>query len=557
MKNLIHIKSIVLWGLVLLLSFPIHIYGETTPPPVLDGPDVAQSNNSPAGSFESAMKIITLPQQDLDQDTGQAAAEEPMASDPTSSAASWIDQPITSRESLNMFAGNSHILRLKPHIQRISISNPAVADVVILKANEILINARNRGSANLIMWDTEDKVLVYDLTITSDPTLLEAALKSIDSKGDVQVFPTEKGFVVKGNVDTVEAQNKIQSATKAFASESVSVVTVNKAKQILLEIRFIEVDQSTGNEFGIDGHYIAEKVGFTFLGGSTGAQLAADAIESGLLKVSGSNFEFPAIDVTDAQPQGSFSFTNSTSRLNTVIKALEEKNMLKVIAKPNLLVRDGEDASFLVGGEFPVPVVTQNTQSIEYKEFGTRLSYQPLILDDNTVRLRVQTEVSQLDFANGVRLNNFLVPALASRRAVTVAELKSGHSLVIGGLIQQKKTETESGVPVLRNIPLLGRLFENTKNSFSNVELIVLITPHIIDPRVEAMDLKKMSPQEPIRKAVALEPNLFFDERGSAIQEVLTQYERNQTAAEAEKAIENPEVKNQNEDEEITNEDGG
>lgn len=438
----------------------------------------------------------------------------------------WVSEIITGQENISIIAGNSRVVRFDRYISRIAVSDPEVADVLILDTHELLINAKKRGAVNLIAWDAEGNIFIYNLTISADPTPLKNALQSIQQDGTTEVFPTDKGFVVKGNVQTVEAQNQIASTAKAFADDSISLVTVEQAKQILLEIRFIEVDRNTGFTFGIDGEYIGEKVGFTFLGGGTGAALAADGVTTGLAHVAKSSNNFPALDTTNAKTLATGGFTDSSHNVQTFLKALEEKNILKIIARPNLLVRDGEKASFLVGGEFPVPIVTQNTVNVTFKEFGTRLIYHPEILKDDRVRLSVETEVSQLDFANGVTVSNFLIPALVSRRAVTVVELKNDYSLVIGGLIQQRILSNESGTPYLRRIPLLGKLFESTKKDVSDIELLVVITPHVIDPKKEMFKLNQLRIDDPRHTALAPENPPFEDDRALALETVNHRFEK-------------------------------
>lgn len=476
-------------------------------------------------SAYSAEVISPLQQRNVsDPPLSNKQTPEKTQSDTRGTEDGWLIDPQVRHGKLHVPAGNSHVMRFNRAIRRVAVSDPKVADLVMVDDYEILINTKKKGTANLIIWDEQDGILIYNLTATGDPEPLKNALKSISPGNEIEVFPTQEGFVVKGEVDTVNQQNQIANTAKAFAQDSLSVVSVNKAKQILLEIRFVEVDRSTGFELGIDGHYIGEKVGFTFLGGGTGAALAGDGVTSGLVNVAKSTFGFPALGHSKSQTLFTGGFTDDSRRVNTFLKALEKKNKIKVIARPNLLVRDSEEASFLVGGEFPVPTVTQNTIDVQYRTFGTRLIYRPEIIDENRIRLKVDTEVSQLDFANGVTVNNFLIPALSSRRTTTVVELNSGHSLVIGGLLQQRRVETESGTPILRKIPLLGRLFESTKNEYADVELLVVINPRIIDQEKDTVQLDEVPSNEPLPTALAMETPPFEDKRALAIEKALAQH---------------------------------
>lgn len=433
----------------------------------------------------------------------------------------WLIKPVVRDEKLTMVTGNSHVIRFGRLVKRIAVSDPAIADVVILGTHEILINTKKRGAANLIVWDVTNEIFNYHLTVTGDSSGLETALNSISGDAQLEVFATKNGFVVKGEVDTVQEQRKIEQAARAFSEESVSLVSLDNAKQILLEIRFLELNRGDDFNFGIDGHYIGEHVGMAFLGGATGASLAGDFVSTSQLSVPSSPFSFGALDGSSVSSLLSGGFKDQNHNINYFVKALESQTNAKIIARPNLLVRDGEEASFLVGGEFPVPVITDNTQNIQYREFGTRLTYQPEILDDDIIRLTVDTEVSQLDFANGVTLNNFLVPALTSRRTSTIVELETGYSLVVGGLMQTTKSDVESGTPILRHIPLLGKLFQSTQTTYSETELIVIITPRLIDNEHDRFVANQLSENDPRRLAMQHDMPPFKSERDAAIYSVI------------------------------------
>lgn len=470
MKSIKYSYSISTLILLALIFQPV-VFAETAV--------IASLPSTDGQEFKSEDSLSALDEDPLDWEFEKK--EEVAKKKEEKKKAEWVAQPIKNEKEIRIVQGNSQVLRFSGTLKRIAASDPDIADVVVIGASEILITTRKKGTTNLIVWDTDDNLFNYQLIVMGDPSTLKAAIDGISTKENLEVFPTQKGFVVKGNVSTVEEQSKIEAAAKAFSDESVSLVSVQDAKQILLEIRFIEITGSDDFNFGIDGHYIGEKAGFAFLGGATGATLAGDGVADGALNVLRSGFTFPALDGSGASPLISGGFQDQGNRVNYFIKALEARTDARIIARPNLLVRDGEEASFLVGGEFPVPVITDNSQNIQYKEFGTQLTYRPEILADGLIRLTVDTEVSQLDFANGVTLNNFLVPAVSARRTSTKVELSNGNSLVIGGLIQQRKSEVESGTPVLRRIPVLGKLFQSTTTDYSNTELIVLVTPKIVD----------------------------------------------------------------------------
>jgi Flp pilus assembly secretin CpaC len=251
--------------------------------------------------------------------------------------AEWVMQPISNEKEIRIVQGNSQVLRFSGTLKRIAASDPDIADVVVIGASEILITTRKKGTTNLIVWDTDDSLYNYHLIVMGDPSTLKAAIDGISTKEDLEVFPTQKGFVVKGNVSTVEEQGKIEAAAKAFSDESVSLVSVQDAKQILLEIRFIEISGSDDFNFGIDGHYIGEKAVLLSLGGATGASLAGDGVVDGALNVARSNFSFPALDGSSASPLIAGGAQDQANRVNYFIKALEARTNARILQDPIFL----------------------------------------------------------------------------------------------------------------------------------------------------------------------------------------------------------------------------
>jgi len=366
----------------------------------------------------------------------------------------------------------------------------------------------------------------------NDPTILKSALDKIAPQNKVEVFSTEKGYVVRGNVDTVEIQKQIAEASKAFSTDSVSIVTVNEAKQILLEIRVIEIDRSKSLDFGIDGQYLAEKFGLTFMSGGLGPMTALISDPEGQVVRPWRSENRMTLGAPQAgmKTNATFDYHSKNTNLGTAIRAMEGEHLVKVLARPNILVRDGAKAHFLVGGEFPIPTVTANTTDVTYKEFGTKLTYTPSILNSGMIRFEIQTEVSELDPANGIQANGFNIPAITSRKAETTVEIENNSTLMIGGMIQDRITKLNSGTPYLRKIPLLGKLFSGIENKHDNIELVIFITPHVVDPKKEGFDLRKLKTDDPrfIMNELANPP--VEDIKGAAMEEYLTKFENERKA---------------------------
>ncbi|MGQ9853633.1 MAG: type II and III secretion system protein family protein [Candidatus Oleimicrobiaceae bacterium] len=286
---------------------------------------------------------------------------------------------------------------------------------------------------------------------------------------------TPKHLMVVGKKDGMT--NVVVWTSETFYQQyTVQVGRRQSAEQVMLQVRFAEMSRSALRELG--AHFIVEqlKIGSEQLtAGSFAGRVNTPTIP-------------PALN-----DNVSFFFSIPTQQLSSIIRALEEKRVLTTLAEPTLVAANGDTASFLAGGEFPVPIVNFQGVTIVFKEFGVRLKFVPTILDSETIQLKVAPEVSSLDFENGVVLSGFRVPALLSRRALTTVHLKDGEGLVIGGLMTREMIDTMSRIPVLGHIPILGNLFKSKRANRQESELIILIVPRIVQPmRPEAVEGVKL-----------------------------------------------------------------
>ncbi|MCR4437796.1 MAG: pilus assembly protein N-terminal domain-containing protein [bacterium] len=250
-----------------------------------------------------------------------------------------------------------------------------------------------------------------------------------------------------------------------YQQYTVQVGRAKSADQVMLQVRFAEMSRGALRELG--AHFIIEqlKVGSEELTvGSFAGRVNTPAIPPGL------------------DDNVSFFFSIPSQKLSSILRALEEKRVLTTLAEPNLVAANGDTASFLAGGEFPVPIVNFQGVTIVFKEFGVRLKFVPTILDSETIELKVAPEVSSLDFESGVVLSGFRIPALLTRRALTTVHLKDGEGLVIGGLMTKELMDTMSRIPILGHIPVLGNLFKSRRANRQETELIILIVPRIVQP---------------------------------------------------------------------------
>jgi len=395
------------------------------------------------------------------------------------SQSSWLKNIDMEKGHVSMVAGRSQLLRLERSIARISLSNPDIVDAAILSPNEIVLNAREEGASNIILWDHLNRVTVFDISVTEDPDLLYQVLNRIAPESTFQVYPSNDVFVVEGEVDSVAKQREVEKAASAFAEGSVSLVRVAGARQILLKIRFVQLDHSQNFDFGVDAQYLGRTFGPLLRPGGTSGTLSST---SPFTPANGVQAFNTLSTVPSASGVHWFPYFSRNESISAFVKAIESKGIGKIIARPDLLASDGQEASFLVGGEAAVVAISDSNVGVDYREFGTRLTFTPEILPSGKIRLTVAPEVSQLDFANGVSVNSVTIPSFTTIRTNTVVELGNGETLLIGGLLQQKITISDSGVPFLRRIPLLGKLFDNVNHDYQDIELLVIVTPTIVDP---------------------------------------------------------------------------
>ncbi len=381
------------------------------------------------------------------------------------------DAPSTPGKLL-VTVGKSLIIDSPVNIKRVHVANGALAEAVAVNPKEVLINGTAPGETSLIVWQANDTRLVYDLTVRMSGSKLDATRQQI-----ARDFPDDDINLTFEN-DTAFLRGKVKdvaSADRLVAIASTLGKTVNLLRvevppvqpQILLKVRFANVDRTKSMQLGLN-IFNSSFNQQTSLG--TGPALFPDS--TGHIPVAqGVNLLLLRPDIN----------------LVAEIQALQTANLLEMLAEPNLLSLSGEQASFLAGGEFPFPVVQPSAGgtsaiSIQWREYGVRLTFLPLVTPNGTIRLKVAPEVSALDYTNAVTIQGFTIPGLSSRRVTTDVELDSGQSFVIAGLLDNTTTEQLSKVPGISLIPVLGKLFQSKNYTKSNSELLVIITPEVVRP---------------------------------------------------------------------------
>ena len=417
-----------------------------------------------------------------------------VATQPTTNAAAAaantvIDTPAT---PVQIVTGRSTVLEIGTPIMRVSLTNPDIADAMVTSNSQLLLHGKAPGTISMFVWERAGAVRRYDVSVGRDVERLSTQMKEMLPSESVQVTSNGRNVVLSGRVSTKEQGEKAVSLATAFVERKEEVVNLlqvqaRPSNQVLLRVRFAEVSRSALTELGISLFTSPTGIENT-LGRVTTQQFAAPGYQNLEVTKEGPDpFRFGA-PVTTAKGEYNFSdFLNlfilsERYDLGVLIKALQTRGLFQSLAEPNLVAESGKEASFLAGGEFPIPVAQAgggNAITIEFKEFGVRLNFTPTV-DGDRIHLKVRPEVSTLDFANGIQLNGFRVPALVSRRTSTELELRNGQTFAIAGLLNNSMTSTMTKIPGIGDIPILGYLFRSKAAQKNRTELVVMITPQLL-----------------------------------------------------------------------------
>jgi pilus assembly protein CpaC len=360
---------------------------------------------------------------------------------------------------------------------RVSVTNAAIASADVISPTQLLVHGLQTGTVTLILWNQDDEPTAYDLVVELDVPNAIQTMRQTFPEEQVNLFQSGDALVLTGNASTEEIAGRIRALAQTMGGGAVVdlMTTTENRQTVMLEVRFAEVDRGAIDEFGVNIY----GTGATNTPGAiTTGQFGGITGSGGGIEILGSQAEFSissALNVLLFRPD---------LDLAASIRALEQRSLLEILAEPTVLARSGTEASFLAGGEFPVPVVqggNNNSVSIQFKEFGVRLSFLPTVRPDGSISLRVTPEVSALDFANALTVSGFLVPALSTRRAEAELDLEEGQTFAIAGLIDQRLTEAALKVPILGDIPILGRLFRSRASNESRSELLVMVTPRLVE----------------------------------------------------------------------------
>ena len=408
-----------------------------------------------------------------------ASAQQAPASEPPAQMQPAPPSADQGQQAVHIVVGHSLLIHTPSRVKRILTGNPAVIESVVTSPEELVITAKEPGSSSLMLWDETGKSRSLDVDADMDISGLRNSLDQSFPHSNVDVQAEGTKIIMIGTVASTGVAEQMMKMAGNYSKEVVnglSIAAPPRQKQVMLKVRFAEADRTKLTQWAFNLF-------------STGAANTVGTV---------STQQFGAVSQASAGGNGGSAFTLSDLlnififrpdiNLGATIKALESKDVLQILAEPNLMALSGQSAHFLAGGLFPYPVVQGGTAgsvpaiTIQFQPYGVKLEFVGTIGDDGTIRLKVAPEVSTLDYSNAIIISGFTMPAIQTRRAETEIELKDGQSFGIAGLLDRRTTLQLSKIPGIGDIPILGELFKSRNTSISNTELLVLVTPIIVDP---------------------------------------------------------------------------
>nr|WP_166180956.1 type II and III secretion system protein family protein [Altererythrobacter segetis] len=384
--------------------------------------------------------------------------------------------------TLEVPLNKSQVVSLDRTIAKAMIGNEEIADIVPITANSLYVLGKKMGTTSLTLYDSGGRVLsIMDIAVGPDVQGLQEQLTGLVPGQQIDARISNDSIVLSGQVSDPGAVDRAVQVARTYAGDKVvNLMTVGSSQQVMLEVKFAEVNRNSGVNVGVSAFGTGSK--FSSVTGA-GAQLVPDPdTGEGLLKL---------LSITDTFGIFRDTFNIGGLNLQGILNAMETRGMAKTLAQPTLIALSGEPASFLAGGEFPVPVVQSGSGAanggstaitVEFKPFGVSLGFTPTVLSDKTISLLVQPEVSAIDPAASLTVGNITIPGLRTRRASTTLELRDGESFAIAGLLQKDFGTTIKQLPLLGSLPIIGALFRSTSFQKGETELLIIVTPHLVAP---------------------------------------------------------------------------
>ncbi len=389
-----------------------------------------------------------------------------------------------SGEDLKLTVGKSVVIDFASDIRQISTSNPDIVDASPITTREILLHGKGFGSATMVVWNKAGQRSFYNINVEMNLDALRKLLKDTFPNDDIHVNSSRDSLSLSGTVSSPAVSERAGAMAAGFAKAVINNLSASVPieKQILLRVKFAELDRNAGAQYGVN----------ILSTGAAGGTIGR--ISTGMFGAPSITAVAPTQPGSPVNPSSSFTISDALTlfafrpdlNLAAFVKALQTRGVLQILAEPNLVASNGKEAAFLVGGEFPVPVLQGGANAasvtVQFKEFGIRLRFTPTVTPNKTIKIDLVQEVSSIDLAQGVSFNGFTIPALSTRRTQTGIELGDGQTFLVSGLIDNRDIERLSKVPGLGSLPILGALFKSKDIQKSLSELVVMVTPEVTLP---------------------------------------------------------------------------
>lgn len=382
------------------------------------------------------------------------------ATKPADAVASLFEN-VPANGQIKMLVGRSQVLKTKAPFKRVSLTQPEVVGDNLVDPTSILLTAKKAGVSQLIVWDDKDHSQVLDIVVDVDLKMLAELVKTNFPTATVELSAVNGTLVARGRVPNLQTAEQIAEMLGAYG-KVLNFMEMAGGQQVTLQVRFAEVSRTASTELGVN------------FGATDGTGNFSVPIGGTLSKAAGGNVTLIGGGVI------------GNTQFDILVSALRSNSLLRMLAEPNLATLSGKEAEFLAGGEIPIPVPQSGggngtTITIEYKQFGIRLAFTPIVLGDGKIRIQASAEVSELDYTKSVSVAGTQVPGLSKRTVTTTIELSEGQTFSLAGLLNNKVTSSKSAVPLLGDIPVLGALFRSVKYERNETELVVLVTPRLIE----------------------------------------------------------------------------
>ncbi len=441
------------------------LLGQTLPEAAPPTQQTAAAPSAPPQTTSSSPSVAAVQQRVLKYDPSHATQPVPQEQQ----KASENDPP-----TLHLLLGRSLFINTTERMRRVYVSNPVVLDSLTASPYQLVITAKAVGSSSVVLWDEMGRSNLYTILADLDVAGLKDSLAQALPGDHVDVKSSQGRVYLSGVVGSDAAVEEAVKLANTYSKDVVNslVVDPRHLPQVELHVRIAELDRTKLTQFGFN---------FFSLGQNAGAVTTEGFSPPTFPQIGGTGTQAMVQDVLN------LFYFNSSLNLGATLRALQDKGILQVLAEPNLTAIDGQEAKFLAGGEFPFPVIQGSnggftSVTIQFRPYGVKLEFTPYVNPDGTIRLKVSPEVSALDYTNAVKISGYTIPAISTRKADTEVELKDGQSFAISGLLDHRITDDLSKIPGIGDIPILGQLFRSRNLNHSTTELIVIVTPTIVEP---------------------------------------------------------------------------